>query len=263
MSYPHAKKKSFQKKAETSWQPVEKWYKKSVGLKGQYYHEHVIIPGALHLLALEKNSSLLDLACGQGVLARHLDPQTYYQGFDLSPSLIQFAKKNSRTPHHHFDVGDITKKLPIQKFDFSHAALLLSIQNIEHPNFVFKNARDHLAPGGKLVVTLNHPCFRIPKNSSWEIDEENKIQYRRINRYLSSFKVPIQMNPSQEERSAMTWSFHHSLSYYSKSLYENGFVILKIEEWISDKKSEGKKAAMENQSRKEIPLFLTILAKKA
>jgi hypothetical protein len=70
------------------------------------------------------------------------------------------------------------------------------------------------------------------------------------------------MNPSQQERSETTWSFHHPLSYYSKCLYENGFVILKIEEWISDKKSEGKRAAMENQSRKEIPLFLTILAKK-
>jgi hypothetical protein len=127
---------------------------------------------------------------------------------------------------------------------------------------VFKNAHDHLAPDGKLLLILNHPCFRIPKQSSWEIDEENRIQYRRINRYLSSFKAPIQMNPSQKESSSVTWSFHHSLSYYSECLFHNGFAILKIEEWISDKRSVGKKAGMENRAREEFPLFLAILAKK-
>lgn len=255
-------KKIFKNKSNTSWQPAEKWFKKSVGLKGQHYQEHVIIPKTLKLLSLEKNSSLLDLACGQGVLSRHVDPQIHYQGFDLSPSLIQFAKKNNRSPNHLFQIADVTKKLPTPKNDFSHATLLLSIQNIEHPHAVFKNVFDHLVSEGKLLLVLNHPCFRIPKQSSWEIDEKNHIQYRRINRYLSSFKTPIQMNPSQEESSPVTWSFHHSLSYYSQSLLQNGFIILKIEEWISDKRSMGKKAGMENRAREEFPLFLAILAKK-
>jgi hypothetical protein len=39
-------------------------------------------------------------------------------------------------------------------------------------------------------------------------------------------------------------------------------VIEKIEEWVSDKKSEGGKAAMEDKARAEFPLFMAIAAKK-
>jgi hypothetical protein len=35
-----------------------------------------------------------------------------------------------------------------------------------------------------------------------------------------------------------------------------------MEEWCSDKKSEGAAARMEDRARKEFPLFLTILASK-
>ena len=35
------------------------------------------------------------------------------------------------------------------------------------------------------------------------------------------------------------------------------------EEWISDKRSMGKRAGMENRAREEFPLFLAILAKKS
>jgi len=36
-----------------------------------------------------------------------------------------------------------------------------------------------------------------------------------------------------------------------------------MEEWISDKKSTGAKARMENRSREEFPLFLALLAQKS
>jgi hypothetical protein len=43
-------------------------------------------------------------------------------------------------------------------------------------------------------------------------------------------------------------------------LHDNGFVIEKIEEWVSDKKSEGGMAAVEDKARAEFPLFMTIVA---
>jgi hypothetical protein len=46
----------------------------------------------------------------------------------------------------------------------------------------------------------------------------------------------------------------------SQMLFDGGFLIEKIEEWISDKKSEGGMAKIEDKARKEIPLFMAILA---
>ncbi len=248
----------------TSWQPVEKWYDKSVGEMGHYYHQHVVIPGLMKLLALDKVEKpiILDLACGQGVLERHLPPKAGYWGFDIAPGLIHSAKEQLRSKLRHFDVADVTKPLPLEKNDFTHAVIILALQNIEHPEKVIANASRHLAAGGKIAIVLNHPCFRVPRQSSWEVDEKNKMRYRRINRYLSPLKVPIKMNPSQGEASAETWSFHHPLSDYTRWLHQEGFAVELIEEWASDKESSGKTAKSENLSRAEIPLFLTLLARK-
>lgn len=246
----------------TSWQPVSRWYNESVGSQGHYYHQHVILPGVARLLKLSSNSKLLDLACGQGVLARSIDKSVKYVGVDLAKGLIEAANKINHSDPRQFLVGDVSKPLTIKDQDFTHAAIILALQNIEHPERVIQNAAQHLANQGKLIIVLNHPCFRIPRQSSWEIDDKNKLQYRRINRYLSPLKIPITAHPGRGQSSTVTWSFHWPLSSLSEWLNQAGFMIEKMEEWGSDKKSEGKAAKMEDRSRSEFPLFLTVLAKK-
>ncbi|HUD01412.1 MAG TPA: class I SAM-dependent methyltransferase [Rhabdochlamydiaceae bacterium] len=245
--------------SSTSWESSHKWYDCLVGEKGHYYHEHIVLPQSLKLLALKTGDSLLDLGCGQGVLSRQLPAGVDYAGIDASPSLIQEAKKRSQKPFH---VGDITQPLNLKHPPFSHAALILVLQNLEGPEKALENAFRSLKPGGKLLLVLNHPCFRIPRQSSWGVDEAKKLQYRRLDLYMSPLKIPIQTNPSAGEKSPTTWSFHSPLSVYTEALAKSGFLIEKMEEWVSDKKSTGPKARMENRSREEFPLFLAILAVK-
>ena len=249
-------------KAPTSWQNVSKWYNKTVDKNGSYFHQHVIIPGVLKLLNLNSKSSLLDLACGQGVLERKISPGIYYQGLDAAFDLIKFAQKNKISNTHHFQVADITKPFPISKFDFTLATIILALQNIEDPDKLITLINKHLIKSGKLIIVINHPCFRIPKNSSWGIDTKNKIQYRRLDRYLSSLKIAIDIHPGLKQGSPQTPTYRYSLSYFSQILSDSGFVIEKIEEWVSDKKSVGPSANMENIARSEFPLFLTIVACK-
>lgn len=250
--------------SETTWEPEHRWYQRLVGEEGHYYHQKIIIPKIIGLIDFEAHpqASVLDLACGQGILARNLPTHIKYVGLDLSPSLIKEAKRLDSNPQHAFYVADVTKNLPLGGEKFSHATILLALQNIEHPLLTLKNAFKHLVTEGNLIVVLNHPCFRIPRQSSWQVDSEKKLQYRRIDRYFSSMKIPIQTHPSKGTRSSTLISFHHPLSTYAQWLYEAGFLIEKIEEWCSDRVSTGKSAKMENRSREEFPLFLVILAKK-
>jgi SAM-dependent methyltransferase len=180
----------------------------------------------------------------------------------LAPALVESAKRQDRNPRHRYLVGDATKPLPLEESRFSHAAVVLALQNMDPGSAAVANAARHLRPGGRLAIVLNHPCFRIPRQSSWEIDPRNKLQFRRVNRYLAPLKIPIRTNPSAGERSPVTLTFHHPLSDYSRWLAEARMSIELIEEWASDKTSEGKAARMENLSRSEFPLFLTILAVK-
>lgn len=246
----------------TSWQKVAPWYHKLVSDEGHYFHQHLIIPNSLRLLSLKPQDSLLDIGCGQGVLARQISKEVEYLGIDISSELIRLARERDRNSNHKYQVIDATKDMGIvKKSDFTHAALILSLQNMEFPDAVINNLEKHLKVNGKLLIVLNHPCFRIPRQTSWGIDEVNKLQYRRVNRYLSPLKIPINMHPGKKD-SPLTWSFHFPLSEYSKFLFNHHFATELIEEWVSDKESEGRTSRMENRGRTEIPLFMAILARK-
>ncbi len=243
-----------------SWENSSAWYDRIVGEKGHFYHEDLLLDWLLRTLGKGK-IKLADFACGQGVLSRSLAKNADYLGIDISPSLINQAKKAQKHPHHRFLVHDLGLPLPLQEQDFTHVVILLALQNMQDPQGVLKTAAQILPKNGNLIAVLSHPCFRIPRQSSWGVDPQKKIQYRRIDRYMTPLEIPIQTHPSRSD-SPTTWTYHHPLSAYADWLHKTGFVISRMEELSSQKKSLGKMAKMENRARAEFPLFLTIEALK-
>lgn len=249
-------------KKNTSWESVSDWYGDLVGEEGHYYHEHVILPALKPLLGLTKDSRLLDLACGDGILGRTLAKGIAYLGVDISKSLVDQARAKDKEKNHRYHVQDATEKLDIPE-TFTHATVILALQNIERPDQVFANIARRLEKNGKCVFVVNHPCFRIPRQSSWGVDAPKKLQYRRMDRYMTPMTIPIQSHPSKGQQSQQTVSFHRPLSEYMSLLRASGFVVDAIEEWCSDKKSTGGNSKMENRAREEFPLFMAIRAIKS
>ena len=245
---------------DSSWEKSHEWYDSIVGKEGHYYHKEIILPGALRLLDLKSTDHLLDVGCGQGVLARAMPKGAHYTGIDAAPSLIKLAQSYPGR-EKKFLTHDATKPFPLKK-EFTKACMIMSLQNMERQDLVIKNISEVAKEKSSLLIVLNHPCFRIPRQSSWGIDEQKKIQYRRIDRYMSPLNIPIQTSPGQKN-TEHTVSFHHPLGAYTKWLMENNFHVTLIEEWCSNKTSTGKYAKMENRSREEFPLFLAILAGKS
>lgn len=253
----------FRKKdrAAGSWEGVSSWYDRVVGEKGHYYHQAVILPAVKRILKSQKAPyRLLDLACGQGVLAREIPKDVDYTGVDISSSFVQSAKKQS--PKRTFLVGDVSKKLDLPTDHYDWITCILAVQDIADAGVMIKHAASYLKPGGRLLIVMNHPCFRIPRVTHWGVDEAQKLQYRRVNSYLSPMAVPIQTRPSKGKRADEVTSYHRPLSTYFGWLNKAGLLVENIEEWVSDKKSTGGKARMENRARKEFPLFLCLIAKK-
>jgi SAM-dependent methyltransferase len=211
-------------------------------------------------MKLEQGDRLLDVACGQGVFSRNIPETVKYTGVDASKALIDEARRMDKNANHKYFVADVTKET-VERDRYNKAVMILALQNIKEPEKAINYASERLENGGRFLIVINHPCFRIPRQSSWETDSGNKLQYRRINRYMSPLEIPINAHPG-EEGSPVTWSFHHPIEDYSNYLNKSGFLIEKIEEWTSDKKSEGKAAKMENRAREEFPMFMAILAVK-
>jgi ubiquinone/menaquinone biosynthesis C-methylase UbiE len=248
---------------KTSWNPVNKWYDGIVGEKGHYYHQELIFPKLLPLLSLKPTDILLDIGCGQGVLSRQVPAEMEYVGMDIAPSLIKQAKQGSLSKKQSFIVQDAMEPWRLKKEGhFTHAVCMLAIQNMKTPEIVFKELSTRLLPGGLFAIILNHPCFRIPRQTRWGFDEPTKTQTRELFSYMSPQEIPITTHPGKAE-SEKTWSFHFPLSYYSQVAKKHGFVIDLLDEWVSPKQSTGSAKNQENKARREFPLFLCLLFRKA
>lgn len=248
-------------KRDTSWERVAPWYDEHLA-SDDTYHSKVILPNLVRVLNLTKKERVLDLACGQGFFTRALAPSAQaIVGSDLSSSLITLAQSQSDKTITYL-VADAAKLVFAKNSEFDVVVCVLALQNIEKLSETFAEVSRVLKPTGRFIFVLNHPAFRIPKQSSWGFDEEKDIQYRRMDAYLSGSKEKIDMTPGQRQKT-FTVSFHRSLQDYSKALRGAGFAITRFEEWISHRKSEkGPRMKAEDRARKEFPLFLMVEASK-
>lgn len=262
------KKSNFKKQEstpnDTSWNNVAKWYDTFVGDVGGKFHQDLIVPLVDEMLALKPDLSILDLGCGQGFYSRHLvslNKQLNIVGIDKSSELIKIAKQRGDKGIKYLS-ADATNLEVIKDMGFDRIICILAIQNMDPLEKVFSWCNRLLNKGGQLVIVTTHPAFRIPRQSGWGIDEGRKLQYRRVDSYMSVMKIPIIAHPGQQNKIA-TWTFHRPLEKYVEELSTHGFVIDKLKEVISNKKSEkGKFSKAEDTARLEIPMFIAIRALK-
>ena len=248
-------------KKDTSWKKVAGWYDKTVK-EEESYQNKVILPNLSRWFQDLKGKKVIDVGCGQGFFSCLLaEKGAAVTGVDSAGSLIQIAKSENK--HIKFVKADAHNLSFAKAGEFDVALCVLSLQNMENLKAVLGEISRVLKPNSRLVAVLNHPAFRIPQNSSWGFDEKSKTQYRRIDSYLSPAKIKIDMHPSEKIKKVYTYSFHHSLQDYMKALSASSFAIVKMEEWISHRKSqEGPRAKVEDVARKEIPVFMAFEAVK-
>lgn len=244
----------------TSWGKVANWYNNLLENEADSYQKALILPNLTRLVEAKKGEVILDLACGQGFFAREIAKLgAKVIGVDISPELIEIAKQDKSVKYH---VSEASKLDFLQNESVDKVLIILSLQNIEDVQEVIREASRVLKPKGKLFIVLNHPAFRIPKESSWGWDDKLKVQYRRLDSYLSESREQIQMHPGDKPWEK-TLSFHRPLQFYFKALNKNDMFISRLEEWSSHKTSEmGPKKAAEDKARHEFPLFLFLEAVK-
>ncbi|MEN9649705.1 MAG: hypothetical protein RL094_672 [Candidatus Parcubacteria bacterium] len=245
---------------DTSWGKVASWYDEYLS-DSDSYQQQVILPNIQRIVDPQKGQRILDLACGQGFFAAHMAASgADIMGVDISSELVQTAKKKIRLPNVIFEVSSAHKLGFLKDASYDTVYSVLAAQNIKELDETFAECQRILKPGGRLVLVLNHPTFRVPQSSDWYFDEQGKRQGRVTYKYLSETQVKIDMYPGSEKK-VFTYSFHRPLQVFIKWLTKRGFAITRLEEWTSHKKSQkGPRALAEDLARKEIPLFMCLEA---
>jgi ubiquinone/menaquinone biosynthesis C-methylase UbiE len=255
---------------ETSWGKVAKWYDELIVNDTDSYQKNVILPNLIRIIEVKQSLNILDIACGQGYFSSAFaDLGANVQACDISSELIAIAKERSNSQNIggkiHFFVSPSHEIKTIENNSLDIITIILALQNIEKINETIKECSRILKPAGKIIIVLNHPAFRIPQNSSWQWDEKDNKQFRRIDSYMSEENIKIDMTPGEQNisKKKYTVSFHRPLQIYFKALNRCGLTISRLEEWISHKSSQkGPRANEEDRMRKEIPMFLCIEGKK-
>jgi SAM-dependent methyltransferase len=257
-----AKRQASSSKIDTSWDPLASWYDGWVGEDGSDHHQKLAIPAVLDLLELDGSDRVLDLGAGQGVLAPYAaEAGAAYTGIDASSRLIDLARKRHGKlgTFRTADVRELEKVKDLKAETFTAVVFLLSLQDMDPLDDVLRGAAWAMEPGGRLVALLTHPCFRIPRQSGWGWDEGRKLQYRRIDRYLTPLPVPLKPYPGQR---GVSRSFHRPLGDYVNGLAAQGLALTRMMEIPTYKRVKGERSKAVNRANEEIPLFLGLRAEK-
>ncbi len=246
----------------TSWGNVADWYDNLLEEGEGTYQKEVILPNLKRLLAIKKGETVLDLGCGTGFFARACANEgARVIAVDSGRELIERAKCYP-SQGIEYQVANAEKIPMVGNESVDKIILILAIQNIEKINDLLAECSRVLKKNGIIYIVMNHPAFRIPKATAWEWADDQSVQYRRVDRYLSEAGIKIDMHPG-EVRKTITYTFHRPLQVYFKALSKNGLAVTKLEEWISNRVGpKGKTLAALEQARKEIPLFLFLECKK-
>ncbi len=250
---------------DRGWDPVASWYDKLVGESGSDYHQNVILPAALRMLAPQPDESVIDICCGQGVLIRPLLAAKIgkFTGVDASPRLIESAKsRHGADPRVSLIVADACLPGPWANASHDAATCIMAVHDVPDLEAMFSNVARSLKSGGRAVMVFMHPCFRIPRKTHWGWDADQKIQYRRLDSYATPLEIPITTHPGKGT-GEQTHFYHRPLADLLSAMGKGGLAVVACEELFSHRRSQsGPFSKAEHRAAEEFPLFLALKAVK-
>jgi SAM-dependent methyltransferase len=246
-----------------SFESVADWYDEYTGDTGSIYHRHLILPSVMAAVGNVSGLRVLDVGCGSGLLSRLLARQgAHVTGVDLSPTLVARAvEREAAEPLGiAYQVGDGADLRTWADGSFALVTANMVLMDAEDGAGLLREAGRLLAPGGRLVASLLHPCFEVPGSSEWvdEPDGDGTRVVRRVWRYREVFSIPDFISRHQP-RPIMR--YHRPLSWYVARLGEAGLVIDTLDEPPPD---EAFATAKPDAYRRQLiaPSFLVIGARK-
>lgn len=253
------------KPEEKGWDGVAGWYDKLVGADGSDYHRNVILPAAMDLLAVREGEAVLDLCCGQGVLVRQLLAAGAGRvlGVDASGKLIGAARQRyGGEKKAVFLRADACATGDWADGSYAAAACVMAVHDVPDLNGLMCNIVAALKPGGRVAIVMMHPCFRIPKESHWGWDADQKVQYRRLDRYGKAIEIGIQTRPGLGTDEGTVF-YHRPLAELISVMGKAGLGVTKCTELFSHRRSQiGPFSKAEHRAAEEFPLFLGLAALK-
>ena len=251
----------------SAWDRLAAWRDRRTGEQGDLWHRALIDPSLRRVIGPVRGLRVLEVACGNGYLARRLAGQgaTEVVGLDRSEASIRRARarERSRPKGVRFEVGDAAR-LPFPSGRFDLVVVNMGLMDIRDARGALAEAARVLGPAGRLVFSISHPCFDLDDRSLWSVERGfgsdgiyRDVVWRKVRGYREErrTRVPWRTGPR-----TVVWtdSYHRTLATYSRYLQEAGLAILRLEEPAP--RAEMLAKSPQGPYLRDIPLHLVVEA---
>jgi ubiquinone/menaquinone biosynthesis C-methylase UbiE len=183
---------------------------------------------------LSPGTRVLDLGCGNGYISRRLARSgARVVGIDRSSELIERARaREAAEPlgvvYHQADAAHLPM-LSDAEFDLGVANM--SLMDFENAAGAIREMGRVVAPAGRFVFSISHPCFDVDTRSDYVVDATTNppAVFRKVAGYREPHSDTYRWSLS-DGREVRTVGYHRPLSWYVKQLRTARFVILDGEE---------------------------------
>ncbi|HJQ60532.1 MAG TPA: class I SAM-dependent methyltransferase [Vineibacter sp.] len=182
-------------------------------------------PALRALLPDLRGRRVLDLGCGFGWFCRWAREAgaAAVRGIDVSEKMLARARATAPDAAISYDRADLeTLELPSASFDLVYSSLALHY--VERLDGLLAQVQHGLAPGGRLVFSVEHPIYTAPTHPGWTEHESGRRVWP-VDGYLTE-------GPRSTDWLAPgVIKQHRTLATYINALLRQGFALAHVEEW--------------------------------
>jgi 2-polyprenyl-3-methyl-5-hydroxy-6-metoxy-1,4-benzoquinol methylase len=258
------KERNLNDEARDLWNQMAEFWDNLHGEEGNEFHQALVSPSVERLLMLQPGEKVLDVACGNGAMARRLAVLGgIVTASDFSPDLIERAKVRGQSQGHPIDyrVVDATDEealitLGAGQYDAIICTMALMDMPVIAP--LYRAARLLLTDRGRFVFANAHPAFNSnnPVFVAEKADFNGKIVTTHSVKLKGYQEVAAVKGSGAPNEPAPHYYYHRPLHQLLGEAFAAGLVLDGIEEPSFDKEGADSARPLLWQSLWQIPPIL-------
>jgi len=195
----------------------------------EYHHTHKILPNVYRMLDAQKNEKILDVACGEGTVARYLAKLgAKVTGIDISKMIDRAIERENKDKlgirFFKLNAEELNRKFEGVKFD--KIVCNMALMDIAELKTTINNISDVLKENGIFVMSITHPAFAWPTCTSIRVPSGSQRNEDKVRVVLNYF----------DERPTLVYYwldtpslyFPRTISTYVNELIKNNLEIIEM-----------------------------------